>query len=173
MSIRVSPFDMDEVVWDYQVFAVPDSPEIEVGIFAIRRDRVRKYLSVFVDRKIEPVIVQASPLSLYNFLAFDDMPEGNAVVILDEAQNATAAQMKMFLTRLGAGSRAIVTGDVTQTDLPRHAESGLVQARDILMGIEGIEFVTFDKGDVVRHRLVKEIIEAYERMEDEVSGDGR
>jgi type IV pilus assembly protein PilM len=82
------PFDMDEVVWDYQVFAVPESPEVEVGIFAIRRDLVRKYLSVFVDKKIEPVLVQASPLGLYNYLAFDDLPQEGAVVILDVgAQN--------------------------------------------------------------------------------------
>ncbi len=96
----------------------------------------------------------------------------NAFVILDEAQNATAAQMKMFLTRLGPGSRAIVTGDVTQTDLPARAQSGLVQAREILEGIEGIAFVNFGKGDVVRHRLVKDIIEAYERLEDEELREG-
>ena len=87
----------------------------------------------------------------------------SAFVILDEAQNATASQMKMFLTRLGAGSRAIVTGDVTQTDLPSRTQSGLVQARDILEGIDGIAFVDFDRGDVVRHRLVMDIIEAYEK----------
>lgn len=87
----------------------------------------------------------------------------SAFVILDEAQNATALQMKMFLTRLGANSRAIVTGDVTQTDLPAREISGLVQARDILEGIDGISFVDFDKNDVVRHRLVREIIDAYER----------
>ncbi len=84
-------------------------------------------------------------------------------VILDEAQNATVPQMKMFLTRLGAGSRAIITGDATQTDLPSRDMSGLAHARDILEGIEGIAVVEFDRGDVVRHRLVKDIIEAYER----------
>jgi phosphate starvation-inducible protein PhoH and related proteins len=86
----------------------------------------------------------------------------NAYVILDEAQNATAMQMKMFLTRLGANSRAIITGDLTQIDLPKNVESGLVQAETILQGIDGIEFVYFDKVDVVRHRLVKDIIKAYE-----------
>jgi phosphate starvation-inducible PhoH-like protein len=86
----------------------------------------------------------------------------NAFVILDEAQNATTMQMKMFLTRLGANSRAIVTGDLTQVDLPRNVESGLVQAEQILRGIDGIGFVYFEKGDVVRHRLVKEILKAYE-----------
>ena len=91
----------------------------------------------------------------------------SAFVILDEAQNATAGQMKMFLTRLGAGSRAIVTGDVTQTDLPSRTMSGLVQAREILEGVDGISFVDFDKGDVVRHRLVMDIIEAYEQANGE------
>jgi phosphate starvation-inducible protein PhoH and related proteins len=89
----------------------------------------------------------------------------SSFVILDEAQNATTAQMKMFLTRLGADSRAIVTGDVTQTDLPRRQDSGLVHAAQILKGVEGIEFVQFDEGDVIRHRLVKDIIKAYERFE--------
>lgn len=91
----------------------------------------------------------------------------SAFVILDEAQNATTQQMKMFLTRLGANSRAIITGDVTQTDLPTRAQSGLIQAQQILEGVDGIAFVRFDKGDVVRHRLVKDIIEAYERHENE------
>jgi phosphate starvation-inducible PhoH-like protein len=86
----------------------------------------------------------------------------NAFVILDEAQNSTAMQMKMFLTRLGANSRAIVTGDLTQIDLPKNIESGLMQAQNILRGIDGIGFIYFDKGDVVRHRLVKDIIKAYE-----------
>ncbi|NNF05109.1 MAG: PhoH family protein [Rhodothermales bacterium] len=92
----------------------------------------------------------------------------SAFVILDEAQNATALQMKMFLTRLGANSRAIITGDMTQTDLPAREQSGLVQARDILEGVEGIDFVYFDEHDVVRHQLVKDIIKAYSRyFEDE------
>jgi phosphate starvation-inducible PhoH-like protein len=86
----------------------------------------------------------------------------NAFVILDEAQNATTMQMKMFLTRLGANSRAIITGDLTQIDLPKNVESGLKQAENILRGIEGIGFVYFDKADVVRHKLVKDIIKAYE-----------
>ena len=85
-----------------------------------------------------------------------------AFVILDEAQNATAMQMKMFLTRLGVASRAIVTGDVTQIDLASRAQSGLIEAQEILRGIDGIAFAYFNKGDVVRHRLVKEIIDAYE-----------
>ena len=89
----------------------------------------------------------------------------NAFIILDEAQNATSLQMKMFLTRLGANSRAIITGDITQIDLPQRSVSGLVEIQDILKGIEGVSFVYFDKSDVVRHRLVKDIINAYERYQ--------
>ena len=85
----------------------------------------------------------------------------NAFVILDEAQNCSAMQMKMFLTRLGPTSRAIITGDVTQIDLPAHEESGLLQAERILKGIDGIGFVYSTDADVVRHKLVKEIIKAY------------
>ena len=88
----------------------------------------------------------------------------SAFVILDEAQNATAMQMKMFLTRLGANSKAIVTGDITQIDLPQKQVSGLVQARDILSNIKGVSFVYFDRSDVVRHRLVKDIIDAYDKF---------
>ena len=87
----------------------------------------------------------------------------NAFVILDEAQNATETQMKMFLTRLGANSKAIITGDITQIDLPSKTPSGLIQAKEILGNIEGVGFVFFEKSDVVRHRLVKDIINAYEK----------
>lgn len=86
----------------------------------------------------------------------------NAFVILDEAQNATNTQMKMFLTRIGFNSRAIITGDVTQTDLPRKHQSGLISIQQILKDVEGIDFVYLDEKDVVRHRLVKDIINAYE-----------
>ncbi len=87
-----------------------------------------------------------------------------AFVILDEAQNATTQQMKMFLTRLGTNSRAIITGDITQTDLPSPEHSGLIEVQHVLEGVEGIAFVYFNREDVVRHRLVKDIIEAYERF---------
>lgn len=87
----------------------------------------------------------------------------NSFVILDEAQNATITQMKMFLTRLGRGSKAIITGDDTQIDLPNSSDSGLIDVQRILRGINGIGFVYFEKSDVVRHRLVAEIISAYER----------
>ena len=86
-------------------------------------------------------------------------------VILDEAQNATTEQMKMFLTRLGSDSKAIVTGDITQIDLPDSQKSGLAQIAEILVHIKGISFVYFSEQDVVRHRLVKAIIKAYESFE--------
>lgn len=89
----------------------------------------------------------------------------NAFVILDEAQNTTAAQMKMFLTRLGASSKAIITGDITQIDLPEEKISGLVQVQSILAGISGIAFVYLTELDVVRHKLVQDIIKAYEKFE--------
>jgi len=92
-----------------------------------------------------------------------------AFIILDEAQNATGPQMKMFLTRLGFGSKMVVTGDVTQTDLPRGEESGLSAANRILPGVKGISFVYLTQDDVVRHSLVQRIIEAYEKKD----GDGR
>jgi phosphate starvation-inducible PhoH-like protein len=88
-----------------------------------------------------------------------------AFIILDEAQNTTAAQMKMFLTRLGYGSQAVVNGDITQIDLEKGQESGLVLAREILRGVEGIGFVEFDEKDVVRHELVARIVRAYDRYE--------
>ena len=89
----------------------------------------------------------------------------NAFVILDEAQNTTSMQMKMFLTRLGVNSKAIITGDITQIDIPDKVCSGLIEAKNILTHIDGIEFIYFDPSDVVRHRLVKEIIKAYNGKE--------
>jgi len=88
----------------------------------------------------------------------------NAYVILDEAQNATSMQMKMFLTRLGPNSKAIITGDITQIDLPNNVISGLVQIQEILNNVDGVGFVYFNKGDVVRHKLVKDIIDAYDNF---------
>lgn len=91
----------------------------------------------------------------------------NAFIILDEAQNATSMQMKMCLTRMGVNSKAIITGDITQIDLPPKTISGLVEIRDILKKIEGVSFVYLDKSDVVRHKLVKDIIDAYEKYRTE------
>lgn len=90
----------------------------------------------------------------------------NSFVILDEAQNATNIQMKMFLTRIGFNSRAIITGDITQTDLPKKKESGLISIQQILKDVEGISFVYLGQQDVVRHKLVRDIIEAYDRYEE-------
>lgn len=92
----------------------------------------------------------------------------NAFVILDEAQNATSIQMKMFLTRLGINSSAIITGDITQTDLPKKQHSGLKSIPNILGGIKGIEFVYLDQSDVVRHKLIRDIIDAYEKHEETI-----
>jgi phosphate starvation-inducible PhoH-like protein len=86
----------------------------------------------------------------------------NAFVVMDEAQNATLNQLKMFLTRMGINSKFIVTGDITQIDLPRKRDSGLVQAMNILQGIEGISIIEFDERDIVRHKLVKDIVRAYD-----------
>lgn len=108
---------------------------------------------------IEKRIIEIVPLAYMRGRTLN-----NAFVILDEAQNATDTQMKMFLTRLGANSRAIITGDITQIDLPPRTISGLIQAKEILGGVEGVGFVYFEKSDVVRHRLVKDIIEAYEKF---------
>ena len=116
----------------------------------VQRDKLRM--------NMEQNIIEIVPLAYMRGRTLN-----SAFVILDEAQNATTQQMKMFLTRLGANSRAIITGDVTQTDLPSRELSGLVQAREILEGVDGIEFVYFDRDDVVRHQLVKDIIEAYEK----------
>ncbi|WP_337865160.1 PhoH family protein [Ignavibacterium sp.] len=107
---------------------------------------------------IEKGIVEIVPLAYMRGRTLN-----NAFVILDEAQNATELQMKMFLTRLGANSKAIITGDITQIDLPSKTKSGLIQAKEILQGITGVGFVYFDKEDVVRHKLVKDIIDAYEK----------
>ncbi len=97
----------------------------------------------------------------------------NAFIILDEAQNATSLQMKMCLTRLGVHSKAIITGDTTQIDLPKKSESGLSEAPSLLGGIQGISFVYLDKSDVVRHRLVRDIIDAYEKRTSETRHEER
>ena len=115
-------------------------------------------------RLFEQGIIEVAPLAFMRGRTLND-----SFVILDEAQNATTEQMKMFLTRLGSNSRAVITGDVTQTDLPKGKKSGLIQAIEILDGIKGIKFVYFSRDDVVRHQLVQKIIDAYERME---SGKG-
>lgn len=110
---------------------------------------------------LERNVIEIVPLAYMRGRTLND-----AFIILDEAQNTTATQMKMFLTRMGFGSKAVVTGDVTQIDLSREQNSGLVEAADILDGIKGIEFVGFSKADVIRHPLVMKIIDAYEKIKD-------
>ena len=109
-------------------------------------------------RQLETRIIEIVPLAYMRGRTLN-----NCFVILDEAQNTTSIQMKMFLTRLGANSRAIITGDVTQIDLPNKTESGLIQIQQILKGIDGLGFVYLSEKDVVRHQLVKKIIKAYEK----------
>jgi phosphate starvation-inducible PhoH-like protein len=109
-----------------------------------------------VSQHIERGVIEIAPLAFMRGRTLND-----SFVILDEAQNTTPEQMKMFLTRLGFGSRMVVTGDVTQVDLPREQRSGLIVVGDILDAVEGIEFVRFGGEDVVRHKLVQRIVEAY------------
>lgn len=106
-------------------------------------------------------VIEVAPIAFMRGRTLND-----AFIILDEAQNTTSEQMKMFLTRIGFNSRAVITGDITQIDLPTDRPSGLVQAKNILKGIKGIRFVFFSKTDVVRHRLVQEIIKAYEDLDE-------
>jgi phosphate starvation-inducible PhoH-like protein len=110
-----------------------------------------------VTRLLEKRVIEIAPLAFMRGRTLSD-----AFVILDEAQNTTTEQMKMFLTRIGFGSKAVITGDVTQIDLPTGKRSGLVEAERVLAGIEGIEFIYFTDKDVVRHKLVQMIIKAYE-----------
>ncbi|HEY3286788.1 MAG TPA: PhoH family protein [Gemmatimonadaceae bacterium] len=109
-----------------------------------------------MQRALETRIIEIAPLAYMRGRTL-----GDAFVILDEAQNATSLQMKMFLTRLGVNSRAVITGDKTQVDLPNKADSGLTQVERILPGIDGIAFHYFSDADVIRHRLVREIVKAY------------
>jgi phosphate starvation-inducible protein PhoH and related proteins len=111
-------------------------------------------------RLLQKGVIEVAPLAFMRGRTLND-----SFVILDEAQNTTAEQMKMFLTRLGFNSKAVITGDITQIDLPPGRPSGLVQIQRILDRIEGIKFVYFSEKDVVRHPLVQEIIVAYERAD--------
>jgi phosphate starvation-inducible protein PhoH and related proteins len=110
-----------------------------------------------VDRHLERGVIEIAPIAFMRGRTLND-----AFVILDEAQNTTAEQMKMFLTRIGYGSKAVITGDVTQIDLPVGKMSGLVEARNVISGVEGISFIHFNERDVVRHPLVQRIVRAYE-----------
>lgn len=120
------------------------------------------------NRMIERGDIEIAPLAFMRGRTLND-----SFVILDEAQNATAEQMKMFLTRLGFHSKVVVTGDITQIDLPSERVSGLIEVKEILRDIEGIAFVYFDEKDVVRHRLVQDIVRAYDRHQSATGGDPR
>jgi phosphate starvation-inducible PhoH-like protein len=117
-----------------------------------------------VPQLMERGIIEVAPLAYMRGRTLS-----NSFIIVDEAQNTTAAQMKMVLTRLGFKSRMVVTGDITQIDLPRHQKSGLIIAMNILQGVQGVSFNLFDKSDVVRHPLVHNIIAAYENAENNAS----
>ena len=123
-------------------------------------------LTLFAENKLSQLLerktIEVVPLAYMRGRTLD-----SAYMILDEAQNATVMQMKMFLTRLGIGSRAIITGDVTQIDLQRRSDSGLVQVTGILKDVEGIGFVMLGKNDVVRHPLIMKIIQAYDHEQDD------
>ncbi len=112
-----------------------------------------------LERFLEKGIIEVAPLAFMRGRTLND-----SFVILDEAQNTTSEQMKMFLTRLGFNSKAVITGDITQIDLPAHTRSGLIEALDVVGKIEGIAFVHFDERDVVRHSLVQQIIKAYDEF---------
>ena len=111
-------------------------------------------------------IIEVAPLAFMRGRTLND-----SFIILDEAQNTTSEQMKMFLTRIGFSSKAVITGDITQIDLPASRPSGLIEAKNILKDISGIKMVFFSKKDVVRHKLVQEIIEAYEELEKDRNGN--
>ncbi len=111
-----------------------------------------------VERLLDNGAIEIAPLAFMRGRSLNE-----SAVILDEAQNATAEQMKMFITRLGFGSKAVITGDITQIDLPQGKRSGMVEAIEVLSGVRGIQFVYFDEKDVVRHDLVQRIVRAYDR----------
>jgi len=110
-----------------------------------------------VDRNLERGIIEIAPIAFMRGRTLND-----SFVILDEAQNTTQEQMKMFLTRIGYNSKAVITGDITQIDLPVGKLSGLIEARNVISGVDGIAFVHFNERDVVRHPLVRRIVRAYE-----------
>lgn len=136
------------------------------------REKVDPYLKPLYDALFDMVIpaklkkyMENGTIEIVPLAYMRGRTLNNAFVILDEAQNTYPNQMKMFLTRLGVNSKAIVTGDITQIDLPNKKQSGLVQIKDILIGIEGIDYVYLSDRDVVRHRLVREIIKAYDKYD--------
>ncbi len=144
-SLGYLPGSYEEKVYPYLI------PLYDALYSMIPYDRVR--------RMMDARVVEIAPLAYMRGRTLSD-----AFIILDEAQNTKTVQMKMFLTRIGPRSKVVITGDITQIDLPKHMESGLVEAERILQGVEGIGFVYFSKEDVSRHHIVKRIIEAYDRF---------
>ncbi|MFA4888985.1 MAG: PhoH family protein [Candidatus Omnitrophota bacterium] len=144
-SLGYLPGDMYEKISPYL------RPLYDALYDMMEAERIEKYL--------ESGIIEVAPLAYMRGRTLND-----AFIILDEAQNCTAEQMKMFLTRLGFDSKAVITGDMTQSDLPEAKPIGLLQAQDILCAIEGIKFIYFTGSDVVRHALVQRIIEAYDKV---------
>ena len=114
-----------------------------------------------IDPESVPRLTQAGTIEVAPLAYMRGRTLNDAFIILDEAQNTSPEQMKMFLTRLGFGSKMVITGDVTQVDLPRDQKSGLLVVSEILQDVEGIDFVNFGREDVVRHRLVQRIVDAY------------
>jgi phosphate starvation-inducible PhoH-like protein len=110
-----------------------------------------------VDRYLEKNVIEIAPIAFMRGRTLND-----SFIILDEAQNTTSEQMKMFVTRLGFNSKAVITGDITQIDLPNARRSGLLEAMDVLKGVDGISFNLFGEEDVVRHHLVQRIVRAYD-----------
>ena len=119
-----------------------------------------------VDRYLEKNVIEIAPIAFMRGRTLND-----SFVILDEAQNTTSEQMKMFVTRLGFNSKAVITGDVTQIDLPNARRSGLLEAVEILKNVQGLSFVYFDESDVVRHHLVQRIIRAYDEHKTKLAED--
>ena len=144
-SLGFLPGDMQDKISPYL------RPLYDALYDMMEAERIEKYL--------ETSIIEVAPLAYMRGRTLND-----AFIILDEAQNATREQMKMFLTRLGFDSKAVITGDITQSDLPDGKPIGLLQAQDILQDIDGIKFIYFTGSDVVRHALVQRIIEAYDKV---------
>ena len=117
-----------------------------------------------VERYLEKNVIEIAPIAFMRGRTLND-----SFVILDEAQNTTSEQMKMFVTRIGYNSKAVITGDITQIDLPIGKMSGLIEARNVISGVEGVSFVHFSERDVVRHPLVQRIVRAYETYSAQVA----
>ena len=144
-------------VWDF-----PGDPRTKSILLRPLYDALYDILGRRFSQIPERGAIEVAPLAYMRGRTLDD-----SFIILDEAKNTTPEQMKMFLTRMGFGSRMVITGDVTQIDLPKGVYSGLQEAREVLKNVSGIAVVELDDGDVVRHQLVQQIIRAYEQFDRE------